>query len=190
MSLTPDALTANAEVEDRLGETFDLEFDIDPEEPLWFSVDGVEAIRQFAGDGSGGVFAQLAGTRVLYVSSEGAAGILAADLDEFIKLLVACPYWQDILKFSAGGNLDEMCRAAAFFEAARADDEELQEARALLKSQLGLTEPSDPVGALHRAVSSEVIVRGPHGPPFVSLFYHSHILDEEGMRRRFPWLYG
>jgi hypothetical protein len=54
MSLTPDVLTANAEVEDRLGETFGLEFDIDPEEPLWFSVDGVEAIRQFAGHGSGG----------------------------------------------------------------------------------------------------------------------------------------
>ena len=190
MSLTPDALTANAEVEDRLGETFGLEFDIDPEEPLWFSVDGVEAIRQFAGDGSGGVFAQLGDARVLYVSSEGEAGILAADLDEFIKLLVACPYWQDVLKFSAGGNLDEMRRAAAFFETARAGDEELQEARALLKSQLGLTEPSDPVGALHRAVSSEVIVQGPHGPPFVSLFYYSHVLDEEGMRRRFPWLYG
>jgi hypothetical protein len=46
MSLTPDALTANAEIEDRLGEIFGLEFDIDPEGPLWFSVDGVEAIRQ------------------------------------------------------------------------------------------------------------------------------------------------
>ena len=189
MPLTPEALTANTEGEERLGEAFGLEFDIDPEQPLWFSVDGVEAIRQIAHDGAGGMFVQLAGKRVLYVSSEGQAGILGADLDEFIKLLVACPYWRDILKFSANGDIDEMRRAAAFFEAARADDEELQEARALLKSQLGLTEPGDPVGALHRAVCSEVIVRGPYGPPFVSLFYYSHVLDEEGMRRRFPWLY-
>ena len=128
------------------------------------------------------MFAQLAGTRVLYVTSEGAAGILADDLDEFIRLLVACPNWQDILKFSAGGNLDEMRRAADFFAAARAEDEELQEARALLKSQLGLSEPSDPVGALHRAASSEVIVRGPHGPPYGTLF-NSFVLNEERMRQ-------
>ncbi len=182
MPLTPEALTANAEVEDRLGEAFGLELESDPEEPLWFSVDAIEVIRRFAGDGSGGVFAQLEGTRVLYVTSEGQAGILAADLDEFIRLLVACPYWQDILKFSADGNLDEMRRVAAFFEAGRADDEELQEARALLKSQLGLTEPSDPVGALHRAVSSNVIVRGPYGPPFGTLF-NSFVLNEDRMRQ-------
>src|ERR1700730_2763542 len=116
MPLDPQMLTENAEVEDRLGGAFGLELEIDPEEPLWFSVDGVEAIRRIAGDGAGGVFAQLAGTRVLYVTSEGSAGILAADLDEFIRLVVACPYWQDILKFSADGNLDEMHRTAAFLE--------------------------------------------------------------------------
>jgi hypothetical protein len=180
MPLTPQALTANAEVEDRLSESFGLELEIDPKEPLWFSVEGVDAIGRIAGDGSGGVFAQLAGTRILYVSSEGAAGILAADLDEFIRLVVACPYWQDILKFSGGGNLGEMRRTAAFFEAATAGDEELQQARALLKSQLRLTEPGDPVGALHRAVSSDVIVRGPYGP-FGTLF-NFFVLNEDRMR--------
>jgi hypothetical protein len=182
MPLTPQALTANAEVEDRLGESFGLELEIDPKEPLWFSVDGVEVIRQFAGDGAGGVFAQLAGTRVLYVTSEGAAGILAADLDEFIGLIVACPYWQDILHYSGSGNLDEMRRAAVAQEAGAADDEELEEARALLKSELRLTEPADPVGALYRAVStSDVIVRA-HGIPFGSLFNHFTIDDNPMLR--------
>ncbi len=85
-----------------------------------------------------------------------------------------------ILKFSGGGDLGEMRRTAAFFDAATAADGELQQARALLTSQLGLTEPSDPVGALHRAVSSDVIVRGPYGP-FGTLF-NAFVLIEDRMR--------
>jgi hypothetical protein len=93
MPLSPEVLTANPEVPEQLSWSFDLRFAIDPEEPVWFSVDGADAIRQIACDGTGGVFALLPGSsRVLYVSSEGAAGILAADLDEFIGLVVACPY--------------------------------------------------------------------------------------------------
>jgi len=99
MPLSPEVLTANAEVADRLSGTFSLDFEIDQGEPLWFSVDGVDAIRRIAADGAGGVFAQLADRRMLYVTSEGAAGIVAADLDEFVGLVVACPYWQDLLKF-------------------------------------------------------------------------------------------
>jgi hypothetical protein len=186
MPLDPQALTANAEVVDRLGWTFDLRVGIDPEEPLWFSVDGAEGIRPIARDGTGGVFALLAGSsRVLYISSEGAAGIVAADLDEFIGLVVACPYWHDLLKFSGNGKLDEMRRPAAVLEAGHVDDEELDEARALLKSELRLAEPADPVGSLHRAVSfSDVIVRGLDGSPFGSLF-NSFIIDENRMRRLF-----
>jgi hypothetical protein len=186
MPLDPKDLTANAEVLDRLSWTFDLRFATDPEEPLWFSVDGAEAIRRIAQDSTGGVFALLAGTsRVLYVTSEGAAGIVAADLDEFIGLVVACPYWPDLLKFSDNGKLDEMRRAAAVLEAGTVDDEELDEARALLKSELRLAEPADPAGSLHRAVSSSnVIVRGLDGSPFGSLF-NSFIIDENRMRRLF-----
>ena len=181
MPLSPEVLTANAEVLDRLTWTFDLHFVT--EVPLWFSVDGAKAIGRIARDGTGGVFALVPGSpRVLYVSSEGAAGIVAADLDEFIALIVACPYWRDILHYSGSGNLDEMRRAAAAQEAGAADDEELEEARALLKSELRLTEPADPVGALHRAVStSDVIVRA-HGIPFGSLFNHFTIDDNPMLR--------
>jgi hypothetical protein len=75
-----------------------------------------------------------------------------------------------------------MRRAAAAQEAGVVDDEELEQARAFLKSQLGLAEPADPVGALHRAVStSDVIVRG-HGIPFGSLF-NRFTIDDNAMLR-------
>jgi hypothetical protein len=141
---------------------------------------------QIARDSTGGVFVQLSGSpRVLHISSEGEAGILAADLDAFIGLLVACPHWRDVLKFSAGGNLDEMRRAAALLEAVTVDDEELEQARALLRLHLGPTEPADPVCSLHRAVStSDVVVRGLDGSPFGSLF-NAFMIDESRMRRLF-----
>jgi hypothetical protein len=186
MPLDLQRLTANAEIVERLGWSCDLEFEADLPAPAWFSVDGAAGITPIASDGTGGVFAQLMGSpRVLYVSSEGAAGFVAADLEEFISLVAACPHWHDVLKFSANGNLDEMRRASAVPESGF-DDEEQEATRALLKAELGLAEPADTVGALHRAVStSDAIVRGPDGHPFVSLF-NSLVIDEERMRK----LYG
>ena len=180
-------LTANTEVVERLGWSCDLEFDSDAPAPNWFSVDGAEGITPIASDGAGGVFAQLTGSpRVLYVSSEGAAGFVAADLEQFIALVAACPYWHDLLTFSGNGNLDEMRRAAGVLEEATLDDEELEETRTLLKAELGLADLPDPVGVLYRAVSaSDAIVRGPDGTPFGSLF-NSMVIDEARMRK----LYG
>ena len=184
MSLTPEMLAANAEVLEQLSWSFDLCFGADPAQPQWFSVDGVDAIRPIARDSTGGVFALLAGSpRVLYVSSEGAAGILAASLEEFINLVVACPYWHDLLKFSGNGNLDEMRRAAAVLDAGTVGDDDLAEARGLLKSLLGLPNPLDSVGSLHQAVStSNVVVRGLDGGVYRSLF-NSFVIDEDRMRR-------
>jgi hypothetical protein len=105
------------------------------------------------------------------VSSEGQAGIIAADLTEFVTLMVACPYWHDVPKISGNGNLHEMRRAMAALEATMDDDDDLNEARDYLKSQLGLGEPADSVAALHLAVStSNVVVRPPDGAPCTSLF--------------------
>jgi hypothetical protein len=186
MPLSPETLTANAEVLEQLSWTFELRFATDDKEPVWFSVDGVEGIRRIARNGAGGVFALVSGSpRVLYISSEGAAGVVAADLDEFIAVVMACPYWHDLLKFSGSGNLDEMRRAATVLELGTVDDDELEEARALLKSELGLADLADPVGALHRSVStSDLIIRDQYGSPFVSLF-NSFIINEERMRKLF-----
>jgi hypothetical protein len=78
-----------------------------------------------------------------------------------------------------------MRRAAAVLELGTVDDDDLDEARALLKSQVGLVEAADPVSALHRAVStSDVIVRGSDGSRFGSLF-NTFVIDEDRMRRLF-----
>ncbi len=184
MPLTPEALSTNTETQERLGDTCDFEVATDPHEPAAFTVEGAEGIHRIGRDGAGGEFVLLSGSRgVLYISSEGQAGIVAADFEELIALFVACPYWRDILKFSGNGKLAEMRRAAVALERMYGD-EELEEARAFLKAELGLPDPDDPVGALYRAVStSEVVVRGPDGP-HLSLF-NSFTVDNNRFLRDF-----
>ncbi|WP_244607476.1 hypothetical protein [Bradyrhizobium symbiodeficiens] len=48
---------------------------------------------------------------MLYVSSDGQTGIIADTFEAFVQLVVARPYWVDILRFS-GGDLAEMRSAA------------------------------------------------------------------------------
>jgi hypothetical protein len=169
MPLSPDALTANPDAAELLGSACNFEVQIGPEEPAWFTVDGIPKVRQIGEDGAGGIFALLPPTqRVLYVTSEGQAGIVAADLEAFIQLIVAYPYWNDMLSFSGNGQLAEMRRAAAALEATLDDEELADESRQLLREMFSLAEPID---ALHRAVStSDVVVRPPDGKPFTTLF--------------------
>lgn len=166
MPLTPEVLTAQGEIVAWLG-SLDVSFAAD-EEP-WFTIDGVESPRQIGSDGSGGAFVLLPSRNVLYVSSEGRAGIVADSFEAFIQLVVAHPYWLDILKFSAGGDLQEMRRAADALEATLEDD--VNEAREEIRGGLDLPEADDPVGALYEAVAaSDAIVRATDGSPFTTLF--------------------
>jgi hypothetical protein len=108
--LSPEALSANGEVTERLL-AFDFSFALERQRPGWFSVDGLDDVTQVGSEGSGGTFVLLSPGPVLYVSSEGRAGIIAATFEEFIQLIVACPYWLDILKFSGGGATSTRCGA-------------------------------------------------------------------------------
>lgn len=170
MSLTPEILAANGEIVAWL-DSLDISFA--PDEELWFTIDGIDVPRQIGSDASGGAFVLLPSQNVLYVSSEGRAGIVAENFEAFVQLVVARPYWLDILKFSAGGDLAEMRRAADALEA-RLDDEdedEINEAREEIRSALDLPEANDPVGALYEAVAaSDAIVRATDGSPFTTLF--------------------
>ena len=86
-------------------------------------------------------------------------------------MVVACPYWLDILKFSAGGDLAEMRRAAHALEATLDDEDEVNETREEIRGALDLPEPDDPVGALYEAIAaSDAIVRTTDGSPFTTLF--------------------
>ncbi len=178
MPLTIDALNADTKARELLSSVsgFTLESDGGPLGS--FSVDGIESPRRIGSDDAGGAFVLLPSLRVLYVSSEGRAGIIATDFEAFIQLIIACPYWHDILRYSAGGDLDEMRRVAAALEVEMADDEEISELRVALKSTFGLDDTIDPVAALHSAVlASDAIVRGPDGSRYTTLFDRFTIED-------------
>src|ERR1700754_3691857 len=172
MPLDLDKLAANAELIERLGWNFDLRISADPGEPLWFTVEGTPELQPIGGEGAGGLFARLPDGRILYVSSEGEAGTIAADLDAFLQLVMTHPYWKDLLHFSGNGKLAEMRRAAIALEAMTlAEQDDIEEARDFVRSELGLTEPEDSVGALHEAVStSNVVVYTRHGLVCTGLF--------------------
>lgn len=173
MRVDLNTLLAKDDVAERLSRRFDFRLDVDPHQAGWFTIDGIDEIQYIGEQGAGGVFVQLPDLRILYVSSEGEAGVIAADLNAFIQLIVAHPYWIDLLKYSGGGKLSEMQRAAPALEASILDEEEaLDEARDFVIAELALSEPADAIAALHRAVStSNVIVRATSdGYPCIGLF--------------------
>ncbi|MCK1357798.1 hypothetical protein [Bradyrhizobium sp. 199] len=178
MPLTPEVVTADRAVVTRL---ISLDVSFVPDEEPWFTIDGTENPRQIGSHGSGGAFVLLPSQNVLYVSSEGRAGIIAATFESFIQLVVARPYWLDILKFSGGGDLQEMRRAAEALEATLHD--EINEARAEIRKSLRLGEADDPVGALYEAIAaSDAVVRATDGSPFTTLFNRFSIDNNPRLR--------
>lgn len=168
MPLTPEVVTADRSVVARL---ISLDVSFVPDEEPWFTIDGIENPRQIGSDRSGGAFVLLPSQNMLYVSSEGRAGIIAGTFEAFVQLVVARPYWLDILKFSGGGDLQEMRRAAEALEAPLDDEDEINEAREEIRKSLDLGEADDPVGALYEAIAaSDAIVRATDGSPFTTLF--------------------
>jgi hypothetical protein len=76
-----------------------------------------------------------------------------------------------------------MRRAAAALEATLGDEDEVNEARDVVRSRLGLAEPVDSVGALHRAVAtSDTIVRAPDGNPCIGLLGRFTVDDTPFLR--------
>jgi hypothetical protein len=76
-----------------------------------------------------------------------------------------------------------MRRAATALHSSFDDDDDINEARDYLISKLGLTQPPDPVGALHRAVSASAItVRAPDGESCATLFNDFTIDDNPLLR--------
>jgi hypothetical protein len=173
MTINWGDLVADAELTEQVSAISELEFERGQIEPTWFSIDGISVFPVMARDGSGGVFVITPSSpRVLYCTSEGAAGVIAHDLDGLMTLVVMCPYWYDVLHYSGMGKLHEMRRAAAILEAAwLEDDEDHATTRELLLAKLGLSAPRDLIGTLHELISgSDVKVIAPGGQPAESLF--------------------
>jgi hypothetical protein len=118
------------------------------------------ALSVIAQDGAGGIFVQcdIAGVEqkpVLYVSSEGEAGIIAPDVVTALQLVVQLPYWRDCLKFSGGGDLAEMSKTLPYLEREIHEDEPLiDDYRETLWMLLGSERLPYPVETLYEAVQS------------------------------------
>ena len=168
MAVPIEALKSDAELREALAQGCDFAFDEGGGGPDWFTIDGYEQrYDTFGHDGSGGIFATFGPEgRVLYVSSEGQAGVVAANAAELLTLLIVCPYWRTLLAQAGGGTCADLWRAAPAIEDAfiEEDEPENDDHRSLLRARLRLTDPRDAIRALHRAVTEldqGVIVRAP-----------------------------
>jgi hypothetical protein len=158
MTVTLEALRANRRARALL-QGFDFEVQDHATAPLWFDATPLAPFEIVAARCSGCVYALVGPQRhVLLATSAGQAAIVAANLGDCLELIVAHPYWQDILCRSHGG-LDAMRRLLrdkiADFEAeAHDDDPDLADHRAQLRELLGLRPPRDPMQRLHHAVTT------------------------------------
>lgn len=168
------------------------EFDLLEEDTLdWFKIEPERTVQVVGRDGSGGRFCLVPGSddysgRLLYVDSEGHAGIIADSLTAGLQMMIALPSWHGCLKFSGGGSLDAMRRAQARLEAdLRKERPDYEHDRETLYRALGIARPTVPLEALHRAVSEGTDVRAVNpadGWPYEGLF-NTFVVDDM-LRRR------
>jgi hypothetical protein len=166
MSITVEMLKGDPEVLKALWHACDFRVD-DAGGPFGFAVDGASCCESVGRDATGGIFAVYGPQqRVLYVSSDGQAGVIAASLDELVALLVACPYWQTLLSVARARTLAELRRVAPIVEEVFLDGDEGADYREFVRATLDIALSGDPLKALHHAVTvlgKDVIVRAPDG---------------------------
>jgi len=186
MAISLKDLAANADARERIFSICDIDLVVGASEAAWITIDGATDFSVIARDGTGGLFiVTRSSPRVIYASSEGEAGVIADDLVSLMTLIVTCPYWQDLLKYSGRGeSADEMRRAAPLLESSWIGDEEaFADAREFLASELGISAPPDLIDTLHRAVSTPIDLRF-HRQPATSLFGRFTIDDNPFFRMR------
>lgn len=121
--ITLASLTSSEELAEDLAWPFDFDVTMAGDDHSWIALNPETPFVVIAGDGAGGVFlvygsgADTEVLPILHATSEGQAGRLAANLTEFLALLMAVPNWRDLLKFSGGGDLAEMRRTASSWNA-------------------------------------------------------------------------
>jgi hypothetical protein len=170
-----------------------LDFSVNeiPNDPVWFVTKPKTDLTPLAGEGAGGVYAMLADSgEILFVDSEGAGGIVASSLKEFLQLVVTHPYWLNLLKFSGGGSLAEMRRAVPF-AATDFDDcyPEAAAAVALVCDRLGLSPSEDAIALLHRSVTTSpqrLRLFASDGSEFDSLFNKFTVNSNPSWKDKLP----
>ncbi|MFP3125681.1 hypothetical protein OH784_23650 [Ectobacillus funiculus] len=149
----------------------------------FFEVDDKATV--IAQDASGGVFALYEADKdvdlpVIYISSEGEAGKVGRSFREFLEIMITCPYWMDLLKFSGNGQVLEMLKSQVFLEAEILEDfPEFVSVKDKLISLLDISELSNPVETLYESMISEprIVVTSLEGGKFDSLF-NSFVVED------------
>ena len=165
MALLPVDILAHPDVVEYLGWPFD--FEVDPDlvnQEVDFTIAGNPPVEIVASDGSGNRFV-LIGTPadssrpLLYVDHECRSGVIGRTLAEALQVIVTLPFWRDLVKFSGGGDLDEMRSLVEEFEDDFRDevleleeDFDLPAARMRIRTALTLPRLDDPVATLHASV--------------------------------------
>jgi len=105
MLVTPEILRADKKIRGMLS-SFDFEVQDPDYDAIWFDTAPLQRFEVVAAKGSGCLYA-LSGMQrhVLFVTSEGQAGVIAEDLNQCLELVIAYPYWEDVLRRSEGDLL-------------------------------------------------------------------------------------
>ncbi|MEU5260974.1 hypothetical protein [Amycolatopsis sp. NPDC021455] len=131
-----DRIRENARAAALLAGVFDFDVSrLDPVEPVRLASGG--QLRVVAGDASGGSFFVCDDGPVLYAGSEGSAGVVAADPDEVVRLVVGVPTWHDVV-----ADAPDVQAMLASFESSYAEMREyeprIDEFRSEAAAELGL----------------------------------------------------
>jgi hypothetical protein len=183
--ITPDQIRNSEAIIAILGEYFDFEVcqEAQSELPDWIVIEADETFSVIGSEGAGGVF--LFGSssqKILFVTSEGAAGCIANNLTELMQLFSAHPNWKDILHFSNSGQLDAMRRVPDYFEDDLLDDyPDINDERQRLLEHFIIPPSADPIKSLYLCVSrfdaGKLKIKSPDGEFYESLFNHFTIDD-------------
>ncbi|MFS1517125.1 hypothetical protein V1503_11770 [Bacillus sp. SCS-151] len=168
----------NRDICDILMEYFDLEIITPNLDVKKFNFETSVETMIIAEDGSGGIFALLHNEGiedlpVYYINSEGQAGKVGENFEQFLSMIITIPYWLDLLKFSGNGQLSEMKKAQPFLLEERLEDfPKIQRVKDKITCELSINESSYPVENLHRSLvtNSQTPIYSLDGEKMESLF--------------------
>ena len=151
-------LHASEQLIEDLAWPFDFDVPRAADDSSWITLDPDTPFVVVAGEGTGGVFLAYGNGEtsilpILHATSEGQAGRVASNLTEFLAVLMAAPYWRDLLKFSGNGDLTEMRKTAEFMEREYAEDfPDLPDARSRIMKVLAIPQIDDPIKIIHDSI--------------------------------------
>ena len=170
-------IASDEQLENDLAWPFDFSISEADDDTAWVCLNPPKPFRIIAGEGAGGSYIAYGDEpvelrTVLYASSEGQFGKIAQSLAECIAILLALPYWQDLLKFSGGGKLDEMRITETHMKTEyREDYPDLDDAKRRIEEKLDLPVLTDPIATLHDNIqSTECVMLARDGYNWESLF--------------------